>query len=52
MYCLLIFSTLSGGEGGVVILVMIWDKNMQFVDCSKVLAGIDDGKGEEWFSDA
>ena len=29
------FSTLIGG-GGIVILVMIWDKIMQFFYCSKV----------------
>ena len=28
------FSTLTGGRGGIVILVMIWDKIVQFFNCS------------------
>ena len=30
------FFNIDWGRGGVVILVMIWDKIMQFFDCSKV----------------
>ena len=36
MCCLLSFSILIGGREGIVILVMIWDKIMQFFDCSKL----------------
>ena len=30
------FFNIEWGRGGIVILEMIWDKNMQFFDCSKV----------------
>ena len=31
-----IFFNIEWGRGGIVILVMIWDKNMQFFNCSIV----------------
>ena len=30
------FFNIDWGERGIVIIVMIWDKIMQFLDCSKV----------------
>ena len=30
------FYNIDWARGGIVILVMIWDKIMQFLDCSKV----------------